>query len=553
MIKLDYESLIAVIKNKKNSDKIIRILLSKDSEKIICYKYLYRESKKILGGLQKAGLKRGDELILQFSEIEPFIYSFWACLLGGIIPIPVTLATSREGIRKLLNIWKQMNNPFVITRTNAIKIEKEYGIDEVYITEIYNKTIVYDKLQANDDGIEYKALGEQIAYVQYSSGSTGTPKGVVITHSNLLTNIYAIIKGIEVSIHDRVLSWMPLTHDMGLIGMHLCPLVGDFEQILMTPQMFIKNPLNWLKLIEKYKATIISSPNFGYKYTLGRLKDKLNCELDLSSIRLIFNGAEPISFDLCNRFINFMEKFGLKKNAMFPVYGMAEASLAISFSEVNNEVEAIYLNRDEIAIGGKIQICDNENAAIFVKLGYPVASVEVCIRDEQNNNLIENTIGIIFIRGDSVTKGYYNKNKILTSVIDNEGWLNTGDIGFINENKIVVIGRQKELIIINGFNYYCSDLERVAYMALSGESKAELAICGHDGHNTLDEIILFIKLKCNQTDYSKIKKDIKAVFQRETRLRIDKVIEVPFFPKTTSGKIRRYELIRNYEEGQYEN
>ena len=286
--------------------------------------------------------------------------------------------------------------------------------------------------------------------------------------------------GTQVKNVDSALSWMPLTHDMGLIGFHLTPLCSFINQFIMPTTLFIRRPSLWLSLASKHRITILSSPNFGYKYLLDNINLSAASEWDLSCVRILFNGAEPIDSALCEKFTDNMSKYGLLRSVMFNVYGLAEASLAVTFPPPGEGVRELIVDRDSLSVGETVrnaEIQKFEKAVTMVDLGYPVNDCHVKICDDKGDTLNENTVGNIIIKGDNVTKGYYNNNKATKDAINENGWLNTGDLGFMRDGRLVVSGRAKDVIFINGQNFYAHDIERIVE-SISGIELGEIAACG---------------------------------------------------------------------------
>lgn len=549
-------TLVDVLKKNYASDKTgITFINGNDEEKCLSYSELYRRSLHVLRTFQVAGLQKGDELILQIEENEQFLTVFWGCLLGGIIPVPVSIGNNNEHKEKLFKIWGKLKNPYLVIESKTLDRLKQFSIDnhQNEFEAILEKVLFTNEgLISSEEGKEEVLLPNDIAFIQFSSGSTGEPKGVTLTHENLLTNIIQMVEGSQASKKDNFLSWMPLTHDMGIIGMHLVPLAVKAPQYLMPTALFIRRPTLWLMKVNQHAISITSSPNFGYRYFLMHFNPDAVKEWDLSHVRLILNGAEPISAELCHAFLEKLSVYGLKKTSILTVYGMAEASLGVTFPPLNQEFITLYLDRKTVNVGEKVRILmkESKEAVSFVDVGYPLSGCNVRICDIHGKPLNDYTVGFIQIKGKNVTKEYYNDIKKTREIIQ-EGWLNTGDLGFMNNGRLVITGRAKDIIFVNGQNYYPHDIERVAENL--GEIKlGYIAACGvMDFQDKSDKIILFVVYKKDLDSFLQLSNKLKSYINFHLGINITHVIPVKKIPKTTSGKFERYKLTKNFQDGEY--
>ncbi|MGB8453571.1 MAG: AMP-binding protein [Anaerocolumna sp.] len=536
----------------KDQDTGIHFIYSQNREVYLPYTELYQQAKVSLYQFQNRGMVKGDELVFQIVDNQDFIRTLWACLLGGIIPIPITTGNSKENGNKVAKIWEQLSNPYLIISPEIHDSFLEL-LDEV----VENKKVIENikgrifniKQEDGLEGIVMGTLEEDIAYVQFSSGSTGDPKGVTLSHKNIMTNVKSIIKGCHSVKTDISISWMPLTHDMGLIGMHFTPLVLGADQYIMTPTMFVKRPQLFLEKITEHKVTITSIPNFGYSHLLQKMDDKNEYKWDLSSLKVIFNGAEMISYHLVKNFMSRMKQYGLKEQAMFPVYGMAEASLAITFSILGEGIKGVIVDRSTASVGQQIieVETESEKVSVFVDLGYPVVNCQVRIVDDKGSIVTDHIVGNIQIRGDNVTKGYYRRKDLNTVILQRDGWLDTGDIGFFRSKSLVVLGRSKEVIIVNGQNYYATDLERLAER-LSTIKFSDIAVAGYfDG--TVEQILVFVTYRGELKEFEFATEEIRLGIFHELGLSVNYVIPIKKMHKTTSGKTQRFKLLEEYRNG----
>ncbi len=530
--------------------KGIGFIRSDGSEEFLSYSQLYHNCLRILGGLQLRGISKGDELVFQLSDNRDFIQVFWACILGGIIPVPVTYGLTGEIGLKLIKIWKYLSSPKLITtHKNAGNLRGLLSLASAEdCRRIGSEIIEIEHVSGGGEGKLPALCEEDIAYVQFSSGSTGDPKGVILTHRNLVTNINAIAKGCGAdSLKDSSCSWMPLTHDMGLIGMHMTPLSLGADQYLMTPFQFIKNPRLLLDKLTQHRITLTAIPNFGYLHLLSFIRANPG-SWDLSALSVIFNGAEMISYHVVTEFLEEAERYGLRHSAMFDVYGMAEASLAVTFPELGEGVKKVIIDRRAVSIGQRVSEKEYEshNDIVFVELGRPIENCEIRLVDDKGGALDEMTIGNIQIRGDNVTKGYYGREDLAKD----GSWLDTGDIGFIKNGSLVVTGRSKDVIIINGQNYFCTDLESIA-RKYSGSLADQFAVtCYQDDRQT--SLLVFVNYKRDVESFLDLENEIRTGFSRETGLTVKAVIPIHVIPRTTSGKVQYFRLIEEYAAGSYD-
>ncbi len=532
--------------------------ITNQGDAFVSYKKIYANAYELTGILREKGIKRKDEIILQIDEPIEFIIGFWACIIGGFIPVPVSVGNNLEHRLKLIRIWQTLNNPYLLSSSEAykriIKFVSENGYNEVK-NDFEGKSIIfvysnYEWVEEKyaDIDLEQNIQPSDIAFIQFSSGSTGIPKGVIVTHEGLIINIESIIDGNETTDRDSYLSWMPLTHDMGLIGLHLTPLFKGINQFIMPTNLFIRRPTLWLEKCSEYKVTFTASPNFGYKHFLRAFENKETCGLDLSSLRLISNGAEPISLKLCNEFLDKMSPFGLKKSCMFPVYGLAEATLAVTFPPVYESVRSLTVDRCHLLEGEHIVLC--RDGVDFVDLGYPLKCNELRITDAMNNGLADEHIGYVQIKGKNVTAGYYNNKEATESLILPDGWLNTGDMGFVKDGRLYLTGRAKDIIFINGQNYYSYDIERIVE-DIPGAETGKVVATGIFDHAVGEEnLVLFVMFKKkNSKEFKQLSLKLCERISGSIGIKIDKVVSIKSIPKTTSGKVQRFMLKEQYING----
>ncbi len=534
----------------------VNYIAGEEQRRRVDFGSLRRTALGVLRHFQSFGLQAGDELIIFTSSNEQFLDGFWACLLGGIVPVPVAVGISDDHRHKLLKIFRQLRRPFLYTEQSQLDRLREFaaatGCDADF-TALRAKALCVESLKTLSGAGEARvAKPDDIAFIQFSSGSTSDPKGVVLTHGNVMANIRDIIERAQFTADDVSLSWMPLTHDMGLIGFHLCMLAAGIEHTIMDTRLFSRRPLLWLKEASDQGATLLSSPNFGYKHFLKVFEAKGLDQIDLAPVRLIFNGAEPISVALCERFLKAMAPYGLRRSAMYPVYGLAEASLAVSFPPPGREFRTVSVERSSLAVGSAFRPAgpDAGNGLELMRLGTAIGGCALRIANAADQPLPGGTVGHIHIRGANVTAGYYAGAHPESFTAD--GWLRTGDLGFQLDGELVVTGRHKELIFSNGENCYPHDLENIVESGGDVEL-GKVAVAGaRRGQVDEDELLVFILHRGALVDFIPLANRVRRRITEQTALQVSHVVPVRNIPKTTSGKIQRGLLAKAYEDGEFD-
>lgn len=552
---ITFSTLVDTLRQQACTDRTITYIEAADKEVTITYADLYERALNKLYALQQRNLKPGDECIIFLRSNEEFIDIYWACILGGIIPVPIAVGISDEHRSKLFKIFEKLERPYLYTTADNVDRIQQYT-EENNQSDAYKiikeKTLLVSEISSDKKGEIYEPVPDDLAFIQFSSGSTSDPKGVMLTHKNIMTNLNAIGEGGLYSDADTSFSWMPLTHDMGLIGFHLNMIAYRMNQCLMATDLFSRRPLLWLQKVSEKKATVLCSPNFGYKHFLKSLSKKPADNIELSSVRLIYNGAEPISTDLCDTFLNTMKDYGLKRETMFTVYGMAEATLAVSFPVAGEEYRAVHVDRHNLNMAEKIKFVDveNQDALSFAIVGKPVLDCKVRIADKENV-FADETVGSIQISGPNVTQGYYKNEEANHATITSDGWLDTGDLGFIYKGELIITGRAKDIIFANGLNYYPHDLEDLL-LNIEGLELGKVVVYGVWNEKLQrDELIIFILYRADIKDFIELAKQAARVLNEQSGLEIDQVIPVKRIPKTTSGKVQRRILGEAYSNGDY--
>jgi acyl-CoA synthetase (AMP-forming)/AMP-acid ligase II/acyl carrier protein len=521
------------------------------------FEELHARALGILHHLQRLGARRGDKLILFLGSNEQFIDAFWAAVLGGIVPVPVALGISDEHRHKLLRIARKLGRPFIYTERRSLErigaFAAQAGESEAFEGLRSRAFLVDDLDDISRAGKPVQAAPDDIAFIQFSSGSTSEPKGVVLTHGNIIANARGATEAARFSHEDVSLSWMPLTHDMGLIGFHLVMFYNRIHSHLMPTELFIRRPLLWLTLASRIRASILCSPNFGYKHYLKVLGERPIEGLDLASVRLIFNGAEPISVELCDEFLTRLAPARLARDAMYPVYGLAEASLAVSFPPPGAPMRTIALNRHRLGVGSPVERVDahSRDAVQLVSEGRAIPYCSVRIVDEEDRPLPQDRIGHLQMRGDNVTRGYFENPQANAAAFTADGWLRTGDLALVHEGELYVSGRAKEIIFVNGQNYYPHDIEGIAQRIEGLELGKVVAAGVRPPGEEIEQLVLFILHRGSMEDFLPLATRAARLINEQTGLEVAQVVPVKRIPKTTSGKIQRHLLEEGYADGEF--
>ena len=559
MTMIKAETLSELIANNRGVKRTITYLESESSERVLSYGELHERALGILFHLQKLGAKPGDKLIIYLSNNEQFLDAFWAGVLGGIVPVPVALGISDEHKHKLLRIAKKLGKPFIYTDRKTLDRIGAFaggaGEQDTY-DNLASRAFFAEQIDdISKAGQVHASRPDDVAFIQFSSGSTSEPKGVVLTHRNILMNARGAGEASRWTEDDVNLTWMPLTHDMGLIGMHIMMFAHRMNLNQMPTELFIRRPLLWMSFASRKGVTVTSSPNFGYRHYLKVLGDRPLGDLDLSRVRLIYNGAEPISVELADEFMSRMAPAKLPRTAMYPVYGLAEATLVVSFPQPPGQMyEFIAVDRHSLAVGKPPAALPKEHvdALELMAVGQPIPYSKVRIADDADRELPEGTVGNILISGDNVTKGYYENPEANAKGFSADGWLRTGDLGMMQGGKLYITGRAKEIIFVNGQNYYPHDIESIAIRADDMELGKVVAAGVRPKHGSTDDLIIFVLHRMDMKEFLPITTQIGRLVNEHTGLEVTHVVPVKRIPKTTSGKIQRHLLEEDYVNGVYD-
>lgn len=505
-------------------------------------------------------LSPGERCILLYKPGVEYIAAFFACLYAKIIAVPVFLPNKQLQVEKLEQIITNCLPKAILgTSYYSELIDSFISSTSLDLLCLYSDTFDIAKQKIEIIG-ECACDLDDIAFLQYSSGSTGNPKGIKITHRNLFSNTEAIYKNFNFNNDSKGIIWLPPYHDMGLIGGVLASIYGGIELVLTPPATFVKNPLSWLNLISTHKGTISGGPNFAYDLCIKQMQRRPNKNLDLSSWKIAFCGAEPIFPDTIHRFIEVFSPYGFDKNAFFPCYGLAESTLMVSCRKSLRPTTK-YFSRHKLKLGIIEEVNEaSEDFTEIVSCGEVISNHKVCIVDQKTRNLKSTEIGEIWIQGASVTKGYWEnheENLNLFAVIRSDEprddlWLRTGDLGFISGNELFISGRTKDLLIVNGLNYYPQDIEKEVERAHPTIISAVAFSIIEDDTEKLT-IVIEIKKSDVVDSGDSIEILIRRAILDKYNLFIQNIlfVETKSIPRTTSGKKQRYLSKELYLNGKF--
>ena len=527
----------------------VSFIYSNHTTDLLTFSELRRKALSILAGLQSDGMKQGDKVILSLEKSEDIIPVLWACFYGGMVPAllqpPVTFSEYNPAAEKAAKVFQILGMPGVILSHDHAKNWKSSAIPGEKLIDI-----------SGIHGMAEHALIAQtnpddLALIQFSSGSTGDPKGVMLTHRNIIVNTADIIKGIDLKSDDVSVNWMPLYHDMGLIGFHITPVFAGVTQYFINPVDFVKNPSVWLHAMSTKRCTITACPNFGQVIVNRHVARKHIQHVDLSSVRILFNGAEPISVSTMRGFLDGLAPFGLNPVAMFPAYGLAEATLAVTFPDRLTEAEVVTFDRRKLLESGVAEeLSTGDPAGIeLVNLGTLLDHSSLMVTDYLHQQVPEKQVGNILVTGSNITGGYFG-NAAATSASFHKEWLLTGDLGFIYKGNLFITGRSKDIIFINGINFYAHDLETIA-LHVEGVSYGKIVIAGScDEAEGRDKLLVFI-VGADNEETRQLCLALKTHFSYKLGLVTDLFVPVRSadIPRTSSGKLQRYKMVERYLKG----
>jgi 1-acyl-sn-glycerol-3-phosphate acyltransferase len=527
---------------------------SENDEQTISYDELDRESRAVAAGLIERGVAPGDRVAIMVPTEAAFFEAFFGVLYAGGVPVPVyppfRRAQVEDHLRRQATILSNAGASLLIIGSEIRTVgQLMLGLAE----DLRHVETVKELSRAGAIEQPLPAGPGTIALIQYTSGSTGDPKGVVLTHANLLANIRAMGEAVAASSADVFVSWLPLYHDMGLIGAWLGALHYGVPTVIMPPLAFLADPARWLRAIGHHRATLSAAPNFAYELCCKNVHDEDIKGLDLSSLKMIMNGAEPVSAATIARFAARFAKFGFPPKAMAPVYGLAENSVGLTFPPVGRGPIVDRVERSAISRDGQARTAQPVDATAleFVACGQPIAGHEVRIVDEAGVELPERTEGRLQFKGPSATRGYFRKEEKTKALFDGE-WLESGDRAYIANGDVFITGRIKDMIIKAGRNIYPHELEELVG-GVEGVRKGGVAAFPSTlGGAGTERLVLLVETRL--TDSSKIealRSRIIEVAKTQLDMTPDEVVLAPprTVPKTSSGKLRRSAARSLYESG----
>ncbi len=523
-------------------------------EKIIRYGELYEKSKKTAEGLQHLGLRQYETVAIMLPTCEDFFYAFFGVLLAGGLPVPIYPPFRADKIEEYAKREaKILQNAEVRILISFLRVNLLNKILKNFIPSLKAVTTVTELMALSHPFYSHQTSGTDSALIQYTSGSTGDPKGVLLTHHNLLANIRAIGQAIAIKPTDVVVSWLPLYHDMGLIGAWLGSLYFGIPITILSPISFLNHPERWLWTIHYHRATLSAGPNFAYEVCTSKIENQAIEGLDLSTWRLAFNGAEAIYPKTLTNFLKRFEKYGLRETVLYPVYGLAESSVALSFPPLDRAVRIDKISRlefNENQVAKPINL-NEKNYLEFVSCGQPLPNHEIQFINDKGDKVDERVIGNLIFKGPSAMQGYYRNAKATHQVACGDWW-HSGDLGYQAEGEIFITGRKKDLIVKAGRNLYPQEIEEITAQ-VKGIRKGCVAAFGviNPKQGTEQLIVVAETKETRSIPLQTLTAEIREAIIHAIGEPPDKILLTPpkSIPKTSSGKLQRSSTKALYLQG----
>ena len=541
-----------------STDAGYRFIEESGEARFFAYDSVAREADRFGGVFQELGLVPGDRVALVLTHNRDFVFAFLGALRVGLVPVPIY---PPAGLRKLdvyldntLHIVVQSGAKLLLAEARVKRLLGQVRLAAPDLVRI----VAVESVRDSDVPVRrVRVRPSDTCFLQFTSGSTSRPKGVIVSYENLAANVHAFMEnGLRVERSDSGVSWLPLYHDMGLIGFVLGPLYHQRTITYLSPVAFLKRPGRWLQTISAYGASISFGPNFAYALCVKRLRDADLEGLDLSTWRVAGCGAEPISAGNLAAFVERFAPVGFDPSSLMPCYGMAEATLAVSFAPLGSGVRTETVDLDRLAREGRAEPPGAGSARLTIVncgstfSGHRVAAFETDDMTSQRP-LPDRRLGELRVRGPSVTSGYFGAPDLTESAFAGE-WLKTGDLGYLVKGDVFVCGRLKELIIVRGRNYFPQDLERHAARVEGVRPGNVVAFGTHSIDEGVERVVMALETRLAEPERRRqLASDVRRTVLEGTGVTLDEilVLDARVLPKTSSGKLQRAQTRELFERG----
>lgn len=523
-------------------------------EEVLSYAAIDEAARRVAFGLQAEGIEPGDRVAIMLPTGTDFFAAFIGVLFAGAVPVPIYPPFRKSQVevhlRRQAGILRNAGARLLITDAELSRV----GTLLYSLADALRRVTTVGALCSQGSVAEpAPATGASVALIQYTSGSTGDPKGVVLTHANLLANIRAMGEALHAGPDDVFVSWLPLYHDMGLIGAWLSCLYFAVPTVIMSPLSFLADPGRWLRTISRHRATLSVAPNFAFELCLKALADEDLEALDLASLRMLMNGAEPINPSTMSRFTERFATCGLRPEALAPVYGLAENAVGLAFPPPGRGVVVDRIDREALSRRGVAEPTSPEtaNALQFIACGRPIPGHQVRIVDEAGRELPERREGRLEFSGPSATAGYFS-DEAKTRVLIDGPWLDSGDRAYVADGDIYITGRIKDMIIRAGRNIYPHELEEQVGLVEGIRRGCVAAFSSPDPRSGTERLVVVAETRVSdEAGRTALRRAVSEAAVELLDLAPDEVVLAPPYalPKTSSGKIRRTAARDLFEQG----
>ena len=531
----------------------IRLYADEGDGEVITYRDLEKEAEAIAAALRARDVKPDDSVALMLPTGRDYFIAFFGVLLAGAVPAPLyppaRLTQAEDHLRRYAGVVENCQARLLVT---VAEVKPFARLLQAHVPALRDVTTSAELARHGGVFVPVARAADDTAFLQYTSGSTGNPKGVVLTHANLLANVRAMGVAVRATSADVFVSWLPLYHDMGLIGAWFGSLYHAIPLVVMAPMAFIARPERWLRAIHRFRGTLSAAPNFAYEMCLKRIDAREIAALDLSCWRVAFNGAEAVNPDTLERFAERFAPAGFKRESLMPVYGLAENSVGLAFPLLGRGPTIDRIERETFMRSGRAVPtgADAPNTLQFPACGQPIVDHHIRVVDANNRELPERIEGRVQFRGPSATSGYFRRPEETRKLFCGD-WLETGDRGYLAEGNIYITGRIKDMIIRAGRNIYPTEIEE-AVGAVPGVRAGNVAVFGMpDPASGTERLVVLAETRSKEEARDEMRAAINSIVTDLAGGPPDEVMLAPpnTVLKTSSGKIRRAATREIYERG----